>query len=117
LCDDLQITVLVMAPNNLNHCKDVNMSDFVNAFQALELKWKCPGRRHPDSDKKSEEQKEEVLATPTKVDEARYSVIHVYFIVGKFESYMHVTNILRKKMLDFRKKFSEITPIFIDFVS
>ena len=73
------------------------MSDFVNAFQALELKWKCPGRRHPDSDKKSEEQKEEVLATPTKVDEARYSVIHVYFIVGKFESYMHVTNILRKK--------------------
>lgn len=46
----------------------------------LELKWKCPGRRHPDSDKKPDEDvKEVVVQTPTKVDEQRYKLNFYYY--------------------------------------
>jgi hypothetical protein len=38
----------------------------------LDLHWKCPGRRHPDTDvKKEEDNKEEKVTTPVKQEEKK----------------------------------------------
>lgn len=45
---------------------------YMSLLQVLDLHWKCPGRRPPDSDLKEEEEtKEEQVKTPLKQEEKK----------------------------------------------
>ncbi|XP_060605428.1 uncharacterized protein LOC132757945 [Ruditapes philippinarum] len=47
----------------------------IKSKKVLDLHWKCPGRRHPDTDvKKEEDNKEEKVTTPVKQEEKKPSI-------------------------------------------